>query len=855
MRKDGSVVFQFDLEIERTVRRLRREQRNSKIVSSMNNLQDVGNLEPHGPLQPVNVQEEQNEHANQRQPGDNNIIYMADDRDRAIRDYAVLTPQVVHPGIIRPEVEAANFELKPVMFQMLQTVGQFNGLPNEDPHLHLKLFLEAMTSAPTVVKQVAELSCVYYGEEHDFDNCPGNPASVNYVGNFNRQLQNNSYSNTYNPGWKQHPNFSWSRQNRNAPILNRQNRNTQPPDFHQQGQGQNHISQDPITSLEALIKEYITNNEAIVQSQAVSLRNLKNQMGQLATAMSSMTQGNLPSNTEDPRREGKENTTKGQATATAEGTQTVHVEKEVATPVATIYNKPNKQSLVPPEASQQFRHPPPFLQRFQKQKQDKQFSKFLNVLKQLHINIPFVEALEQMLNYVKFLKDILARKRRLGEFKTIALTQENNHMLQSKMPTKVKDPGSFTIPYSIGTRYTGRALCDLGASINLMPLSVFKQLGVGEYRPTTVTLQLADRSHVYPEGKIEDVLVNVDKFIFPVDFIVLEFEADKEQVTFNVLEAMKNPDEVEDCNFLSVVDFVVADRMEKCFNNEINKVTTFEDLEEEDVAANQIDWMEEKQSDRHNKFIEHLNLSDREVKTTLPSIESPHILELKLLHSHLKYIYLGQNNTLPVIMSSTLNAGQEQSLVDLLGRYRRIIAWTMADIKGISPSIWMHKILLEDCHNNWVEHQRRLNPIMKEVVKKKIIKWLDAGIIYPISDSSWVSPVQCVPKKGGITTIANERDELIPTRTVTRWRVCMECRKLNKSTRKYHFPLPFIDKMLDRLAGKQHYCFLDRYSGYNQIAIASDDQEKTTFICPYRTFTFRRMPLGCAMLKQLFRDA
>ncbi|XP_052291748.1 uncharacterized protein LOC127900621 [Citrus sinensis] len=188
---------------------------------------------------------------------------------------------------------------------------------------------------------------------------------------------------------------------------------------------------------------------------------------------------------------------RGQATATAEGTQTVHVEKEVATPVATIYNKPNKQSLVPPEASQQFRHPPPFLQRFQKQKQDKQFN-------------------------------ILARKRRLGEFKTIALTQENNHMLQSKMPTKVKDPGSFTIPYSIGTRYTGRALCDLGASINLMPLSVFKQLGVGEYRPTTVTLQLADRSHVYPEGKIEDVLVNVDKFIFPVDFIVLEFEADKE---------------------------------------------------------------------------------------------------------------------------------------------------------------------------------------------------------------------------------------------------------------------------------------------------------------------------------------
>lgn len=266
--------------------------------------------------------------------------------------------------------------------------------------------------------------------------------------------------------------------------------------------------------------------------------------------------------------------------------------------------------------------------------------------------------------------------------------------------------------------------------------------------------------------------MKVDKFIFPVDFIVLDFEADKEvpiilgrpflatgktlidvqkgeltmrvndqQVTFNVLEAMRNPDEVEDCNFLSVVDFVVADRMDKCCSNAIDKVTTFEDVEEEDIATVQTNWMDKQQSDRHNRSIKHLNLSDREVKTTLPSIESPPSLELKLLPSHLKYPYLGQNNTLHVIISSTLDAGQEQNLVDLLGKYRRAIGWTMAHIKGISPSIYMHKILLEDCSSNSVEHQRRLNPIMKEVVKKKIIKWLDAGIIYPISDSSWVSPV------------------------------------------------------------------------------------------------------------------
>ncbi|XP_015388567.2 uncharacterized protein LOC107178198 [Citrus sinensis] len=132
-----------------------------------------------------------------------------------------------------------------------------------------------------------------------------------------------------------------------------------------------------------------------------------------------------------------------------------------------------------------------------------------------------------MPNYVKFLKDILARKRMLGEFETTALTQESSHMLQSKIPQKLKDLGSFTIPCSIGTRYNGKALCDLGVSINLMSLSIFKQLGVEECRPTTVTLQLADISHAYPEGKIEDVLVKVDKFIFPMDFIVLDFEADK----------------------------------------------------------------------------------------------------------------------------------------------------------------------------------------------------------------------------------------------------------------------------------------------------------------------------------------
>ncbi|CAL2230185.1 unnamed protein product [Prunus armeniaca] len=133
---------------------------------------------------------------------------------------------------------------------------------------------------------------------------------------------------------------------------------------------------------------------------------------------------------------------------------------------------------------------------------------------------------------------------------------------------------------------------------------------------------------------------------------------------------------------------------------------------------------------------------------------------------------------------------------------------------------------------------------MKEVVRKEVMKLLDVGIIYPISDSKWVSPVQVVPKKSGITVVKNEANELVPTRVTTGWRVCIDYRKLNTATSKDHFPLPFIDQMLERLAGHSHYCFLDGYSGYNQIAIAPEDQEKTTFTCPFGTFAYRRMPFG-----------
>ncbi|GKC15508.1 putative nucleotidyltransferase, ribonuclease H [Tanacetum coccineum] len=224
-----------------------------------------------------------------------------------------------------------------------------------------------------------------------------------------------------------------------------------------------------------------------------------------------------------------------------------------------------------------------------------------------------------------------------------------------------------------------------------------------------------------------------------------------------------------------------------------------------------------------------------------PSSVEPSKLELKELPEHLEYTFLQEKNQLLVVISSALSTVEKARLLEVLRNHKGAIAWSITDIKGIDSSFCTHKILMEDEFKPSVQPQRRVNPNIKEVVKIEVIKLLDARLIYPISDSPWVSPVQVVPKKGGMTVVKNEKDELVPQRTVTGWRVCIDYRKLNNATRKDHFPLPFIDQMLERLAGHGYYYFLDSFSGYFQIPITPEDQEKTTFTCPYETFAYKRM--------------
>ncbi|GJX48924.1 hypothetical protein Tco_0275769 [Tanacetum coccineum] len=205
-------------------------------------------------------------------------------------------------------------------------------------------------------------------------------------------------------------------------------------------------------------------------------------------------------------------------------------------------------------------------------------------------------------------------------------------------------------------------------------------------------------------------------------------------------------------------------------------------------------------------------------KTDKSLIDEPPEVELKDIPPYLEYAFLEGDNKLPVIIAKDLSVKKKAALIKVLKSHKPTIAWKLSDIKGINPEFCTHKILMEEDYKPAVQNQRRVNPKIHDVIKKEVKKLLDAGLIYLILDSPCVSPIHCVPEKGGFTVVENDENELIPTRLVTGWRVCIDYRKLNEATRKDHFPLPFMDQMLERLAGNEYYCFLDGFSGYFQIA-------------------------------------
>ncbi|CAN6697883.1 unnamed protein product [Malus baccata var. baccata] len=693
---------------------------------------------------------------------------------------------------------------------------------------------------------------------------------VNLMNSYNPRPRNDVYSNTYNPSWRDHPNLSWRNNNQN------QFQNFQPK---------------PATTLEDTVKllaqntlQFQQTTSSTFQQHSAALTKMETQLGQIADALNQREVGKFPSQLvilQRNQEQAKAITTlrNGKVINNRVGNEVTNESDHVNAGVTQGENeKPNEEpshatsSFEAPnlhKAEKPYTPPIPFPGRLAKSNQDKSFKEIFDILSKVNVNLPLLDVIRNMPAYGKFFKKLNNYKRKYGPHEKVVVSENVSAVLQRKLPPKLKDPGSFSINITIGDKKVEKAMLDLGASINLMPYSVYLQLGLGELKATTISLQLADRSVKYLRGIVEDILVQIDKLILPTDFVVLDMEEapihDRElpillgrpfmataktiidvqnglltmtvlgeTVQFKVFESLSHPSSSLDCYAIDVLDSLVFSKFLQAQSNEPLQTVlsqSQDEFDEEDELMEEVAALEALAPYPLNvsPLLEPL---DSSMSHLTPSTVKAPKLELKPLPPHLKYAYLAEFETLPVIIASDLNPIEEDKLMRVLKESKSAIGWSIADIKGISPTMCMHRILLEDGSKSTREPQRRLNPHMKEVVRNEVLKLLDVGIIYPISDSKWVSAIQVVPKKVGITVMKNENEELVPTKPTASWRVCTDYRKLNSSTRKDYFPMPFIDQMLERLAG------------YNQIAIAPEDQEKTTFTCPFGTFAYRRMPFG-----------
>ncbi|KAK1661022.1 hypothetical protein QYE76_049181 [Lolium multiflorum] len=436
-------------------------------------------------------------------------------------------------------------------------------------------------------------------------------------------------------------------------------------------------------------------------------------------------------------------------------------------------------------------------------------------------------------------------------------------------PNKSKQVSVPMLSVRIGDHcYYG--LCDIGASVSAIPYELYKEImheiGSCELEDIDVVIHLANRETISPIGIVRDVEVLCGKIKYPADFLVLGSAASDHCPIIFGRPFLNTCGAIIDCKKEKILTRFAGEPYEFNFSK-FTKTPYKADLPSNDFKMEQCasivlvpnnplqQHLENSESEAFRKERDELeeiflrqpilkhDLPVEDLGTTPPPKEDL-VFDLKPLPDNLKYAHIDDKKIYPVIISSKLSEIEEERLLEILKKHRGAIGYTLDDLKGISPSICQHAINMEEDAKPVVEHQRRLIPKMKEVVRNEVLKLLEAGIIYPIADSRWVSPVHCVPKKGGMTVVPNDNDELIPQRIVVGYRMCIDFRKVNKVTKKDHYPLPFIDQMLERLSKNTHFCFLDGYSGFSQIAVKAKDQEKTTFTCPYGTYAYRRMPFG-----------
>ncbi|GJU77641.1 reverse transcriptase domain-containing protein [Tanacetum coccineum] len=717
---------------------------------------------------------------------------------------------------IESKSKVRNSRNKPVVAKV-STSTSTPGISSEVAELKdmvkaLLLDKKNQSPAPTPVKAVEE-SCVTCGGAHSYQTCPATTSNV-YRDNIQEYVSQAAAAN-YNqgntgyrapisnqirpPGFppvQNNHNVQNQGNNQNRYNQNRGNFNQAPayqPPVHQ-GQiyrpqvvqppaYQAPAYQAPAPQIQGVSKEdfqaYVKANDAVMRNMQTQGQNMQNQLTNLTdmlskfvTSNTASTSGTLPSNTvTNPKEDLKGITTrsgvayKGPTIHTTSSPKVVEREPEVTKDTMPPTNNGSTEDVQPP------------------------------VVPVVHhesisepVNAPVSASRPNQKASIPF------PSRRNDERRH----EKANDQIEKfyKLPKKLGDPSRFLVPCEFSRINTCNTLADLGASINLMPYFVWKNLSLPELTPTCMMLELADRSISEPIGIAEDVYVTVGKFQFPADFVVVDFEPDPRVPLILGRSFLKTS--------RALIDVYEVD---PTYYDPDGNILLLQAILNSDPSPppNQGNYFPETRKD----------LKICEANNEKSSVNEPPEVELKDLPPHLEYAFLEGNDKLPVIIAKDLKNEEKAALIEVLKSHKRAIAWKLSDIKGIDPEFCTHKILMEEDYEPTVQHQ-----------------------------GPWVSPVHCVPKKGGMTVVKNDENDLIPTRLVTGWRVCIDYRKLNEATRKDHFPLPFMDQMLERLAGNQYYCFLDGFSGYFQIPIDPKDHEQTPILAHTVTFCYRRMPFG-----------
>nr|GEZ24692.1 reverse transcriptase domain-containing protein [Tanacetum cinerariifolium] len=571
-------------------------------------------------------------------------------------------------------------------------------------------------------------------------------------------------------------------------------------------------------------------------NQTNEIRNMMASFLQMNTA-SPLSSGTLPSNTvANPKSDLKAITTRSGVSYDGPSISPLVVENAPEDNKDTVIptNNGNTEDVQPHAENDE---------RNQEKAKD-QIEKFYQIFKDMSFEISFSDALILMPKFASTLKALIGNKEKLSEMAQTPLNEHCSAVLLKKLPEKLGDPGKFLIPCDFSGMAECLALADLGASINLMPYSMWKKLSLPDLTPTCVTLELTDRSISRPVGVAKDVYVKVGSFHFSADFVVVDFDTDPRvplilgrsflktrKALIDVFKGDGNPTPYDDpivsktsptLTPFGDSDFLLFEEADAFLGPEDDPNSpkfnpSYHDLEGDILLLKAI--LNSKPLHplpNHDQYLPSYKkeLKVCEAKTVESSVDEPPEVELKDLPPHLEYAFLEGDNKLPIIIAKELGNEGKSALIKVLKSHKRAIAWKLSDIQGINPEFCTHKILMEEDYKPGVQHHRRVNPIIHDVINKEVEKLLDAGLIYQISDSPWVSPVYCVPKKGGFTVIENEENELIPLI----W--------------------------LPDGGWNEYYCFLDGFFGYFQIPIDPRDQEKTMFTCPYGTFAYRRMPFG-----------